>query len=34
VYGLYRAADHHETDSGEARDSPLARAADLISGRH
>jgi glycine/D-amino acid oxidase-like deaminating enzyme len=34
VYGLYRAADHHETDSGEARDSPLARAADLIAGRH
>jgi glycine/D-amino acid oxidase-like deaminating enzyme len=34
VYGLYRAADRHETSRGEAHDSPLARAADLISGRH
>ena len=34
VYGLYRAADRHETSSGEAHDSPLADAANLISGRH
>jgi glycine/D-amino acid oxidase-like deaminating enzyme len=33
VYGLYRGADRHETARGEAQDSPLARAADLISGR-
>ncbi|HEX3761321.1 MAG TPA: FAD-binding oxidoreductase [Kofleriaceae bacterium] len=34
VYGLYRAADRHETRRGEAVDSPLAHAASLISGRH
>lgn len=33
VYGLYRAADRQETARGEPRDSPLARAAELISGR-
>ncbi len=33
VYGLYRAADRHETASGEPHDSPLARAADLLAGR-
>jgi glycine/D-amino acid oxidase-like deaminating enzyme len=33
VYGLYRGADRHETARGEAHDSPLARAADLIAGR-
>jgi len=34
VYGLYRAADRHEGSSGRAGDSQLARAADLLSGRH
>ena len=34
VYGLYRAADRQETAGAEPRDSPLARAADLIAGRH
>lgn len=33
VYGLYRAADRQEDASGEPRLSPLARLADLISGR-
>ena len=33
VYGLYRAADRHETAGGEPHDSPLARAANLIAGR-
>jgi glycine/D-amino acid oxidase-like deaminating enzyme len=33
VYGLYRSADRHETARGEAYDSPLARAADLLAGR-
>ena len=33
VYGLYRGADRHETARGEPHDSPLARAANLISGR-
>jgi glycine/D-amino acid oxidase-like deaminating enzyme len=34
VYGLYRAADRHETSTGESHDSPLAHAANLIAGRH
>jgi glycine/D-amino acid oxidase-like deaminating enzyme len=34
VYGLYRAADRHEMAGDAARDSPLARAADLLAGRH
>ncbi len=33
VYGLYRAADRHEARADKPGDSPLARAADLISGR-
>jgi len=33
VYALYRAADRHEAVSGTARTSPLARAADRLSGR-
>ena len=34
VYGLYRAADRRETANGEPHDSPLARAAGLLAGRH
>jgi len=33
VYGLYRAADRREQASDRARTHPLARIADLISGR-
>jgi len=33
VYALYRAADRREQASGRARTHPLARIADLISGR-
>lgn len=33
VYGLYRAADRRESESGEPRTDPLARVADLVSGR-
>ena len=33
VYSLYRAADRHEARADKPGDSPLARAADLISGR-
>ena len=33
VYSLYRAADRHETASGEPRNSPLAALADQLSGR-
>jgi glycine/D-amino acid oxidase-like deaminating enzyme len=33
VYGLYRAADHHETASDDPRLSSWARLADLIAGR-
>ncbi|MBX5440752.1 MAG: FAD-dependent oxidoreductase [Solirubrobacteraceae bacterium] len=33
VYALYRAADRRELASGSARTHPLARIADLVSGR-
>ncbi len=33
VYGLYRAADRQETATDNPRLSPMARAADLLSGR-